>query len=495
MASYVLFTSLESTSNEKIPFHKESYEMIQVKRVPSSSFFPAAWWNERQIEQWKARPVLSRAIRARRRCIVDKRLTSSFVRSERRAVRIVAISEEPFTGGEGFARALAARLGWRYVDSILLIEHVVARGGDRARLTAALELFSSRSRQCQAQILVLQSALAETVRAGNVVCYGIAADLLNLEANQVRRIAIVAPYRSRRQAVEERKKLYGAEARIFLNECDRAQRQWRMQLFGSRVGLPLGYDLAVNLDEMGLDAALAASREMIRERSSRSADDPTPMKNFVLVTSIRAGLAIHPATAHLDLDVEILNKGAVLLGTLRYSEELEVVRRVLLSIAPEAAIDLSHIRLTRANRRQRWSIAIPSEARSWRGLSRRIDTAPRLAWTLAGLSALVLAAFAGLWFPGHRSHQVNGHLLNIAGVITDSDCGLSHNLARQTADCVRSCVQTRGARYVLSNGVRIFTLADQQKGAALAGKRVVATGFLDAATGYLQLRSVQPVAQ
>ena len=470
--------------------------MKAAKRI-QSSFFPAAWWNEREIEKWRDRPALDRAIRAKRRCKVtpDQRPMGALAGGRKPAGRIIAVSDEPFNRGEEFARAVAARLGWQYLDSARLIEHAVARGGNRRSLEKAIKGSRWRAGQQLTQVLLLQAALAENIKNGNAICYGIAADLLSLETSQVRRIVIVAPYCHRRQAVEEHKGLFGAEARIFLNDCDRARRRWRKRLIHIKAGSPSRYDLAINLEELSLDIALAAALEMIRERSGLDTFDLAPVQNFVLHTSIRAGLAIHPATANLDLDVEILNKTAVLRGTVRDSEEFEVVRRVLLSIAPEATFDLTQMRLAKANRKHHWSIPVPSEVESWNGASHRIDVAPRLAWTFAGLSALVLAVVAGFWYPEHRSHPAASRLLNVAGVITDSDCGLSRNLAQQTAECVRACVKTRGARYVFSNGFRMFTLADQQKGAALAGERVVATGYLDAATGYLQLRSVQSVAR
>ena len=461
------------------------------------SFSPAAWWSEQQTEQWRLRPALNRAIRAKLRCkgMPGQWLMGALASSRRPAGRIIAVTDEPFSGGEQFARTVAARLGWQYVDSSRLIENAAARGGNRRLLEAAVNGSRWPVDQWRSHVLLLQAALARTIKGGSVVCYGIAADLLNLEASQVRRIAILAPYRFRRGAVEEHKKLYGGEARTFLNECDRARLRLRMQLLHSKAGLPSGYDLAINLEEMSLDTAVAAAWEMIRERSSLNTFDPVPIENFILLTSIRAGLAIHTATAHLDLDIEILNDSAVLHGTVKDRQEFERVRQVLLSISPESTIDLSQIQLAKVSGRHRRSIGVPSEVGSRRGAPHLIHVAPRFAWTFAGMSALVLAAVAGIWISQQWPHPANGRLLKIAGVISDSDCGLSHNLAKQTAECVRTCVKSRGARYVLSNGFRVFTLADQQKGAALAGERVVATGYLDAATGYLQLRSVQPATR
>ncbi len=455
-----------------------------------SSFFPANWWNEREMEQWRARPAMARAARAKRRCIgvTGKEEAGNSLARREQPVRIVAVSAEPFCGGEEFARSLAARLGWQCVDSVALIGRAVARGGDRMQLLAALEGRRLHEPERRAQILLLQATLGELIKEGRAVCQGIAADLLGLEAGEVRRIAIVAPYRCRRAAVEGDLKLYGAEARVFLNEHDRARRRWCTYLFSGRTSLPLGYDLAVNPSEMGLDAALAATCAMIRETRSSGIDNRISVRDFVLATSIRAGLAISPETAHLDLDVEVQNGNAILRGRVKNDEDLERVKHVLLPLLPQQDMDLSQIEVVEAAQAS-------SEVRSWSSKSFRLPLAPRQAWTFAGLGGLALVALAGFWFSGRGLHSANSGLLNLEGVITDSACGFSHHEALPAADCVRACVRTRGAKYVLGTRSRTFTLADQREGEALAGERIAATGFLDGATGNLQLRSVQEVAR
>ena len=485
MARHLLYIRCTAALRENSVIQRGT-SMKPAKHV-QSSFFPANWWNEREMEQWRARPVLGRAARAKRRCIgvTGKEAEAGLVARRRRPVRIVAVSAEPFCGGEAFARSLAARLGWQCIDSAVLIGRAVACGGNRMQLLAALEGRRLRERERRTQILLLQATLGELIERGNVICYGNAADLLNLEAGEVRRIAVAAAYQHRRAAVEEDLKLHGAAARVFLNEHDRARRRWCMYLFNSRLGLPLGYDLAVNSYEMGLDAALAATCAMIR---SSGADNSTSVRDFVLATSIRARLATCPETVHLDLDVEVQNGNAILRGRVKDNEELELVKHVLLPALPRQGLDLTQIQVAKAAQAF-------SRARSWRSKSFRLPLAPRLAWTFAGLGGLVLVALAGFWFPVRWLHPANSRLLNLEGVITDSTCAFSHHVAQPAADCVRACVRTRGAKYVLSGSSRIFTLADQREGEALAGQRVVATGFLDRATGNLRLRSVREVAR
>lgn len=97
--------------------------------------------------------------------------------------------------------------------------------------------------------------------------------------------------------------------------------------------------------------------------------------------------------------------------------------------------------------KQIWS-AVRSRMSHFHG----VVVTPRLAWTFAEFSTLVLAVLSGFWLPGRWLHPANSHLLNLEGVITDSSCGFSHKATLPAADCVRSCVRTRGAKYVLSSG-------------------------------------------
>ena len=68
---------------------------------------------------------------------------------------------------------------------------------------------------------------------------------------------------------------------------------------------------------------------------------------------------------------------------------------------------------------------------------------------------------------------------NYSGVITDDHCGAKHQLAdRGPAACTRICV-TKGARYVLVNGEKVYGLqGDIVKLNRLAGERVNLVGSL-----------------
>lgn len=410
---------------------------------------------------------------------------------------IIAVSDEAFSGGEELAKTLAKNLGVPYVDSAVLVERAAAAGEDRKRLAAALEtaptFFDRSSRHKRTQVLELQAALAEDISNGSMVCYGIAAELLSLDSRRVFRVGIHASHRSRRFRLREQLNIHGAGAERYLNACDQNRRRWLLYRFGAKTGLPMGHDLEINLEGMGLNAACVAVSKMICDRSRLTAAELSSIESSVFSTCIQAALARHPDTAHLDLGVEIQGDMAVLQGTVRSLEEIDSIQHV--PLPANMRVDFSQIRLDRAGDQH--------DPISGRWMQSKLNWKPAFwdaalshpAWLSTGVSGVVLLGLAAMWVPGHWFRPAETHLSSFAGVITDSLCATSHPKAKQTAECVRSCVTMRGAKYVLSDGTHSLMLADQQRGGVFAGQKVVATGFLDGATGNLRLRSIHAVAR
>jgi cytidylate kinase len=420
--------------------------------------------------------------------------------AEEAEMSIIAVSEEGFSGGQEFAKTLAESLGCRYVDSAILVERAAAWGGDRKKLRAAFEnapgLLDRFLRDPEIQVLLLQAALAEDIREGNVVCYGIAADLLNLEARQILRVRVEASRTFRQLRVQERLKLPREEAETHLTQGDRNQRRWQSYLFSIKVASPRGYDFLVNLERTTSDEACTAISDLISSQSRfrPSTTDTALLERFVVSSRIRAALAQNPPTAHLDLDVEIEDRTAVLRGMVRSVEEIDSLRRFVFPIPEDIKVDVDQVQLGSWDYHPPLFSSETAEAPIPRPAAIRAPVFLRPAWLLAGVSVMVLLVVAASHVPGRWFHPAETRLLSVAGVITDSQCGLSHKIEQKTAECVRSCVKLPGAKYVLNDGTHSFVLTDQQQAERFAAQKVVATGLLDEITGDLRLRSIQAVA-
>ncbi len=412
---------------------------------------------------------------------------------------ILAVSEERFSGGREFAQTLAKRLGLRFVDSTVLIERAAAWGADPGKLQTGLDCppnfldrFTWHRRN---QVRILQAALAEAIRDGNVVCYDVAADLLGDEIGSVLYITVQASHGFRCLQAQEHLKLEAVKAERHLYECDRRRRRWLVYLLGTKGRLPRGYDLLINSEQASLDESCSTVSDAIQDQSRFRQPDLAQLENFAIATRIKAALALDLNTAHLDVDVDIVGDTATLRGTLRMIEELDSIKRVSFPIPAGIKVDCSQLQLSGAD----YTPLFFPEKSPERSVEEKTPfwsaALLRPAWVLAAGSAVILLILAGSWVPGRWFSPPSTHLLKLAGIITDSKCGGSHSAVQQTPDCVRACVRLNKAKYVLNDGTHNLVLTDQQTGERFAGQRVVATGLRDEITGALQTYSVRPVAR
>lgn len=80
------------------------------------------------------------------------------------------------------------------------------------------------------------------------------------------------------------------------------------------------------------------------------------------------------------------------------------------------------------------------------------------------------------------------------GVITDDMCALaghaSMRMGPTDADCVRACVTSHGASFVLLEGKNVYVLSDQKLPDQWAGQQVKVVGTLDAKTKTIRVDSI-----
>jgi hypothetical protein len=82
------------------------------------------------------------------------------------------------------------------------------------------------------------------------------------------------------------------------------------------------------------------------------------------------------------------------------------------------------------------------------------------------------------------------------GTITDDMCMRADHsqmkMGPTDADCVKACVASHGASYVLFDGKAVYALSDQQSPEKFAAQKVTIVGTLDARTKTIHLQSIAP---
>ena len=402
---------------------------------------------------------------------------------------IILVIEDEFSGGKELASWLAERLGFRQVDDEILYQYATARGADPDALRATLEkkvtVVDRFTHKVRIQICALEAALAEQMRSDNVVCYGTGSELLGLEAPFVVRLRVLASFASRVRAVEDALKLPGAEAKQYLNERDRWVRRWRTYLWGE--GRYSGrLDLEVNLDSMSVGEV----HRMLEGRIADAAVDPdasrATLENLALSTRVKAEVALHAETAHLEIAAHADHGAVVLQGKLRTLDEMSELRRAVLQIPGVTYLDTTQVQLPSSEFTIGTAADFPPTSRP-RWL--------RIAWAGAVAAAVLAVSFGVLQV--RRSGELpslsaaGSALQTLTGVITDSKCGHIHSQATQDAACVRACVKQPGVKYALYDGSHAYVISNQQDGDRLAAKHVVVRGSVDQATGILRVASIE----
>ena len=80
------------------------------------------------------------------------------------------------------------------------------------------------------------------------------------------------------------------------------------------------------------------------------------------------------------------------------------------------------------------------------------------------------------------------------GTITDHLCAeaghASMRMGPTDAECVRACVVSHGAMFVLLDGKDVYPLSDQQTPDKFAARKVTVVGTLDAKTKMIHVQSI-----
>src|SRR5437588_10449141 len=131
---------------------------------------------------------------------------------------VITISQGTFSGGRMLAEAVSRRLGYRCFDREQLIGKVAQRGVSEDDLRTAFEkpprFFGQSQHTRYVYLALIQAALTEEVRTGNIIYDGLAGHLLLGKGPHVLRTRIIAPMDFRIAMVEYRRQCSRKEAII-----------------------------------------------------------------------------------------------------------------------------------------------------------------------------------------------------------------------------------------------------------------------------------------
>jgi len=237
---------------------------------------------------------------------------------------IVTVSRGSYSGAKAVAEAVAARLEVPCVSREVLAEAAEAAGISPGALDEVLDrpptIFERASRERDTYMVFVRAALYQRAAAGTFVYHGHDGHLL-LDLPNVVRVRVVAPLALRVQAVKESLGLDERDAERHIAKIDSHRAKWTRFLYGVAWDDPLLYDLVLNLERVGVDAAVEAVLELARSEPFAWTDDlRRRAANQALCNRVWSELARVPEVRSVELEVEAEDGVVVLRGNARDDE-------------------------------------------------------------------------------------------------------------------------------------------------------------------------------
>ena len=182
------------------------------------------------------------------------------------ATSVICLSHADGAGGREIGELIAQRLGFRHVDDGIVVAAAgagelypeavaVAESRDAGR---KLEVDFHRFEPTERVRELIRTAIRGTADEGNVVIVAHAASFALEGRDDVLRILVTAPIKTRL----ERLSGDGRAAAKSLEQSDKAREQYLRRFYGVDRELPTHYDLVVNTEQMSaervVDAIVAA---------------------------------------------------------------------------------------------------------------------------------------------------------------------------------------------------------------------------------------------
>ena len=259
---------------------------------------------------------------------------------------VVTISRGTFSGGKRLAECLAGHLGYRCVDRDVIVERAAARGVSQEELRVALDKppgFLERfSHKRYLYLALIQAALTEEMRGGEVVYHGHCGHLLLKGGGPVLRVRVIAPLEYRISMAQDRLRLSRNEAITYISNIDSDRKKWARYLYGVDWCDPSLYDLIINLEHIDIEAACDVLASTVKHQKCFHFDATcqTAMDDLARASRIKAELALNPGTSNLELDVLCEEGDARVKGKLYDADQIEQIERIAKEVEGVFSVNL-----------------------------------------------------------------------------------------------------------------------------------------------------------
>jgi cytidylate kinase len=233
---------------------------------------------------------------------------------------LVVISREMGSGGTQIGKAVAERLGYRFVDREIILEaarRYEVQEEKLARLEESKPTFWEWfDRGRERYLIFLQAALCSFAVEDNTVIAGRAAPLLLQGITHALRVRITAPLAVRAARVAEEEHLTQAEAEARVKRYDEESAARLTSLFHTDCASPVYYDLVLNTERGTLESLSQILVQTVQLGLFQSTPESLRiLHNLSLASQVQAALLRAPGLNTLDIQVRVEDGVVFLEGT------------------------------------------------------------------------------------------------------------------------------------------------------------------------------------
>lgn len=171
---------------------------------------------------------------------------------------LIVISREMGSGGTQIGKAVADRLGYRFVDREVILEAADRHEGQDEKLAHLEEtkptIWERFTHDRERYVVFLRAALYGFAIHDNTVIAGRAAPVLVRDVPHALRVRITAPLEVRAARVAEEEGISQAQAEAKVKRYDTESAARLTWLFGTDCSLPIHYDLVLNTERGTLES-------------------------------------------------------------------------------------------------------------------------------------------------------------------------------------------------------------------------------------------------
>jgi cytidylate kinase len=196
---------------------------------------------------------------------------------------VICISHAQGAAGGAVGKIVAEKLGYTFADDAIVSE--AARGAglfaesvsyaERKDAKRSIEVDFGRIEKTEKLRELIKAAIEEAAGRGSIVIVSHAASYALADRDGILRVLVTAPDATRQERIAEAEGMDAKQAKKEMSESDEARATYLHRFYGVKSEQSTHYDLVVNTERLGADAAaaliVAAAGPRPRKRSTLSA--------------------------------------------------------------------------------------------------------------------------------------------------------------------------------------------------------------------------------